>query len=83
MYPWIVNQPEVQQKLEQLPPEKQEALNARMRVLVQEVLGEVHTSEETLQEKSEGFMAGYGAMKGKIHLGEDFDDPIPGMEEYM
>ncbi len=83
MYPWIVNQPEVRDKLEQLPPEKQEALNARMRELVQEVLGEVNTPEGFTQEKPEGFMAGYGAMKGKIHLGEGFDDPIPGMEEYM
>ena len=25
----------------------------------------------------------YGWMRGKIHIREDFDDPIPGMEDYM
>jgi len=79
MYPWIVNQPEVQQKLEQLPPEKQEALNARMRELVQEVLSE---TEAPLPPKR-SLKEAQGALAGKLHLEAGFDDPIPGMEEYM
>lgn len=37
------------------------------------------TPEEVAKRRLDGF----GCMKGQIWMSPDFDDPIPGMEEYM
>ncbi|CAM3866147.1 DUF2281 domain-containing protein [Mucilaginibacter galii] len=66
------------EKLEQLSPELQRKIEDEVDVLLVE---KKRGSNDLLEEPNIG--RGYGSMKNKIWMADDFDAPLDGFKEYI